>query len=274
VPVTEEIVTALLDRLGDPDPGVLQQVAWSLSSCGKELVPRIAELLERSEDPAVRRGCLDVFISFFKEARPARDAIVDCLHDPDLLVRAQAANTLGVVTGELDLVVPVLVEALRAADSTEKARICRWLTETIWVYSYEEWEQEAAPLAAVVLRLYLESRGDLLLAVREAFFHKNFDDFPDAKRALEIEACLTSLREERKAREEARESGLSGHRMPMASGTFSGGRLYPWAAARNLGRLRARDPEALELLRWAAGSKDPILADWAQEDLDKIREKR
>ena len=76
------------------------------------------------------------------------------------------------------------------------------------------------------------SHNDFLISrVIGLRYETDLDQLDAIETALEVEACLAALRGIRE---------LSSAPMVLISGTFSGGSLYTWAAAKNLARLGER----------------------------------
>jgi HEAT repeat protein len=258
----EEVVRALIDRFADASDRVAKEAVLSLHLHREESLPLLIEALDHPR-PGTRRWAARTLCEIREKALPARDRLEAAMRDEDPLVRAEAANAFAAVADELEAPIAVLTDTLRLEDRGLRLAVCRMLDETIWRWSDRERFMEAArPLGRALLRLVLGEDEELSAAASSALDEKSLDRGPECERALWVKWCVDTLEAP---------GGYGG--MPGAMGsstTTAAGTGTPWVAARDLGRLGAKEEEAVAALRRAAAEGDPILKDWAEDSLRRI----
>jgi len=102
-------VPELVAMLGAPDTAA--RAAMALMNIGSESVPPLMDALT-SSNLLMRAWAAEALGILHTDAKPAIPRLLKCLGDPIPLVRSAAAKTLGYIGEEPDLVVPALVICL------------------------------------------------------------------------------------------------------------------------------------------------------------------
>jgi hypothetical protein len=105
-------VSALVEALGDEDPGIRAAAAWELRQLGPQATEAIPALMEALEDTneGVYSAAIGALGAIGAQARDAVPFIIEALADEDFRVRSEAAWALGEI-GQPEAV-PALIQAL------------------------------------------------------------------------------------------------------------------------------------------------------------------
>jgi HEAT repeat protein len=96
--------------------------AWSLAAIGADSVPPLMEMLTNS-NPQIRCRAAMAFGLMGKPAEPAVSTLIAMLHDPDRNTRREAADALGCIGQQPDLVIPALIKVSFDDKDVESAAI-------------------------------------------------------------------------------------------------------------------------------------------------------
>jgi HEAT repeat protein len=115
----EKGLNILIDALKDKDPGVRQQVIWSLQNVGGDsaaIVPVLAKLFKEDQNDNVRMA---VVLGLWRHGARAVPLILDALKDKDANIRRQAVWTMFRLQGaDLKDAMPTLKTLMKKDDAT------------------------------------------------------------------------------------------------------------------------------------------------------------
>jgi hypothetical protein len=104
--------------------------AYALGWLGPEALPPLLSCLtnQTTQTTQLRVASMAGIVNMGSNAAPALPFLIQCLSDPDKLVRANAAACVGELRLQPDLVVPALTNALRDQDNDVRWCACRGLS--------------------------------------------------------------------------------------------------------------------------------------------------
>jgi HEAT repeat protein len=109
-------VPTLIERLGEEVTSVRRNAAWALGALGPDVAPEAVEpLLRTLDDPLapVREQAVVALGNFGRLGDPAVPRLIAIARDPNSSHRSAACGSLWRLTGDADLVLPILREVLR-----------------------------------------------------------------------------------------------------------------------------------------------------------------
>lgn len=104
-PYAKVAVQALLDALGEKNPPVASDAAWTLAEFGPPVVTSLLRALKRPEAP-VRAAVAEALGQVRPKQVEAVPALMEAIKDPSPDVRAAAARGIGNLGGIADKAVP------------------------------------------------------------------------------------------------------------------------------------------------------------------------